>query len=199
VSERAVRSSRSYSSRKRAELAATTRIRITEAAVALHGSVGPANTTISAIADQAGVTRVTVYKHFPTLEQLFGACSAHWLAQHPWPDVAVWEKVSDPDERLRLALSELYGFFRTNQEMVANLIRDLVALPAINQERIKARPALMAASLMKGRGLRGSSRRRVQALLVHAVEFETWRSLTRQGLSEDEITELMSRVVLSWR
>jgi AcrR family transcriptional regulator len=184
-------SKRPYESRKRSDAAAKTRRRITNAAVHLHGSVGPAHTTISGIAERAGVTRVTVYKHFPTLEDVFRACSAHWLAAHPWPDVGKWEAISDPDERLARALRELYAFLRSNQGMVANLHRDLEALPALNQERIRARPAAMAAVLMQGRRLRGKSRRLMEALLTHAVEFDTWHSLAGQGLSDDDIAELI--------
>lgn len=163
--------------------------------MALHGSVGPAHTTISGIADRAGITRVTVYKHFPNLEELFGACSAHWLSAHPWPDVVSWEAIVDADERLVQALSELYRFFRSNEAMVANLHRDLETLPAPTQERLRARLAVMAAALMKGRRLRGRSRRMTAALLTHAVEFETWRSLTRRGLSDAECVELLRRAV----
>ncbi len=188
---------RSYRSRKRDEQAAATRRRITEAAVALHGSVGPARTTLSGIAEKAGVTRVTVYQHFPTLELLFNACSAHWLSEHPWPDVSAWERIDNPDARLRQALSELYAFFRSNESMVANLNRDLASLPPANQERIRARPARMAAALLEGRGLRSSTRRRAKAILTHSVEFETWHSLSRHGLTDDEIVELLTTAVPS--
>lgn len=163
--------------------------------MALHGSVGPARTTISGIAEKAGVTRVTVYQHFPTLELLFGACSAHWLSEHPWPDVSAWERIDNPDNRLRRALSELYAFFRSNEAMVANLNRDFASLPPVNQERIKARAARMAAVLLKGRGLRGSTRRRAKAILTHSVEFETWHSLSRHGLTDGEIVELLTTAV----
>ena len=186
---------RQYQLRKRAEDAAATRRRITEAAVELHGLVGPAHTTISGIARRAGVTRVTVYKHFPTIEELFGACSAHWLSVHPWPDVRSWEAIVAVDERLVQALNELYGFFRTNEAMVGNLHRDLETLPAPNQERLRARPAVMAAALMKGRRLRGRSRRMTLVLLTHAVEFETWRSLAGHGLSDGECVEMFRRAV----
>ena len=77
----------------------------------LHGSVGPARTTISAVAERAGVQRATVYRHFPDEEALFGACSAHWIAANPLPDLAGWAAVEDPDERLRSALSELYAWY----------------------------------------------------------------------------------------
>jgi len=81
---------RTYRMTRRAELEAQTRLRITESTVALHGTVGPAHTSISAIAEHAGVRRSTVYRHFPDEAALFNACSAHWLAEHPTPDLAAW-------------------------------------------------------------------------------------------------------------
>jgi AcrR family transcriptional regulator len=93
---------RPYRKRRRAQLEAETRLRITEAAVDLHGSVGPARTTISAVADRAGVQRATVYRHFPDEKALFEACSSHWRAQHPRPDPALWAKIEDPEQRLRV-------------------------------------------------------------------------------------------------
>jgi AcrR family transcriptional regulator len=101
---------RRYRKRRRAELEAQTRLRITEAAVELHGSVGPARTTISAVADRAGVQRATVYRHFRDEDALFEACSSHWMAQHPLPDAVAWSAIEDPDERLRTALHELYAW-----------------------------------------------------------------------------------------
>ena len=69
---------RPYRKHRRAELEQQTRERIVEAAVDLHGSVGPARTTVSGVAERAGVQRATVYRHFPDDESLFAACSAHW-------------------------------------------------------------------------------------------------------------------------
>src|SRR6187200_1230029 len=67
-----------------------TRKRITKAAIELHGTVGPAATTMSAVAQMAGVTRATLYRHFPTEDALLSACSAEWLAANPRPDLARW-------------------------------------------------------------------------------------------------------------
>src|SRR5215204_5749017 len=109
---------RPYRKRRRAELEAETRVRITEATVDLHGSVGPARTTISAVADRAGVQRATVYRYFPDEDALFDACSSHWMAQHPLPDPAAWAKIEDPEERLRTALSELYEWYERGEYML---------------------------------------------------------------------------------
>src|SRR5579859_1136935 len=98
--------------RRRAEHVDQTRQRIVEATVELHGTVGLAATTIAAIADRAGVTRLTVYRHFPDEAALIGACSAHWISQQQPPDPGTWSRIGDPAERLRAGLADLYRFYR---------------------------------------------------------------------------------------
>src|ERR1041384_2245606 len=106
---------RRYRKRRRAELEDGTRRRITEAAVDLHGTLGPARTTVSAVAERAGVQRATVYRHFPDEEALFAACSAHWIAAHPLPDLDAWAQIDDPDECLVVALGESYAWFERGE------------------------------------------------------------------------------------
>ena len=133
---------RTYRKRRRAEQEEETRLRITEAAVDLHGSVGPARTTVSAIAERAGVQRATVYRHFPDEEALFAACSSHWAALNPPPDPTVWAQIADPDERLRRALSELYSWYGDNRQMLANTSRDRPLVPAMRRRGGGVRPLL---------------------------------------------------------
>jgi AcrR family transcriptional regulator len=185
---------RPYRKRLRAEQEADTRRRITEAAVDLHGSVGPARTTVSAVADRAGVQRATVYRHFPDEESLFAACSAHWAALNPPPDVTRWAEIADPDERLRTALAELYAWYAGTEEMLENTSRDLPLVPAMRAaaEEFGRFYDVAGDALMRGRRERGRRRGRVRAAIGHALAFETWRSLVRQQrLSRSEAIELM--------
>src|SRR5258708_26025908 len=108
---------RKYELKERAESLNATRERIVEATVELHDSLGPARTTISAIAERAGVQRLTVYRHFPDERSLFEACSGHWAAHNPPPDPSTWSALDDPEERLRIALVEIYAFYRATQGM----------------------------------------------------------------------------------
>lgn len=189
---------RKYRKRRRAEREDETRRRITEAAVELHGSVGPARTTISAVAERAGVQRATLYRHFPDEETLFDACSSHWASEHPLPDLAVWAAITDPEERLRVALSELYAWYESGQEMLERTTRDAALVPAMRSavERMGSWYAEAIATLVRGRPERGARRRRVEAAVGHAVSFATWRSLARdQGLSDAEAVGLMHGLV----
>jgi AcrR family transcriptional regulator len=189
-------SPRPYTKTRRAELEQQTRERITEAAVELHGSLGPAQTTISAIAQRADVQRATVYRHFPDEQSLFAACSAHWRAQNEPPDVAAWAAIRDPADRLAVALSELYAWYARTHQMLELLTRDLPLVPALQtQFRLPGYLDAAADVLLAGRPGRGAARRRARAALGHAVAFETWLSLVRQqGLTSAEAIRLMERI-----
>jgi AcrR family transcriptional regulator len=193
-SEKVSAPQRKYRKRRRAELEDETRLRITEAAVDLHGSVGPARTTISAVAERAGVQRATVYRHFPDEEALFAACSSHWRAQHPLPDLAEWAAIADPDERLRVALAAIYAWYERGEGMLEKTTRDAPAVPAMWGAVASMGEwfAEAVATIVRGRPERGARRRRVEAAVGHAVSFATWRSLVRdQGLAEAEAVDLM--------
>lgn len=191
---------RPYRMKRRAELEEATRRRITESAVELHGTLGPARTSISAIAEHAGVRRSTVYRHFPDEFALFSACSAHWNAANPPPDLARWAAIGDPGERLRAALEELYAYYRRTEQMLANLVRDEATVESAGRTFGGFRDYLASARdvLMAGRPTRGRNRRRTIAALGHAVAFPTWRSLAReQNLDDGEAAELMCRLAVA--
>jgi AcrR family transcriptional regulator len=182
---------RPYRMKRRAELEAETRLRITESAVALHERVGPAQTSINAIAEAAGVRRSTVYRHFPDEEALFAACSSHWRAANPAPDLAAWAAIGDPGVRAETALRELYAFYARTQRMYDSLFRDETLVPSVALRLRDFHGYLDAARdvLAKGRG-------RTRAALGHAVAFATWRSLTQeQQLSNDDAAALMCELV----
>jgi AcrR family transcriptional regulator len=189
---------RPYRMKRRAELEAVTRLRITESAVALHGTLGPARTSIRAIADHAGVRRSTVYRHFPNEAALFAACSSHWRAANPPPDPERWRAVEAPGERLRVALEELYVHYRRTERMHENVLRDEALMPTVKQTLAGYRAYLATATdeLMRGRRLRGHAAKRVRAAVGHALAFTTWQSLTRgQGLDDEQAADLMCRLV----
>jgi AcrR family transcriptional regulator len=187
---------RRYRKRRRAELERETRLRITEAAMKLHVSIGPARTTIKAIAAEAGVQRATVYAHFPDADALFAACSGRFYELHPRPDPGGWASIADPSERLRRALSELYAWYGEAEQMLSNSLRDAEYVPASTRVRFLGYFDAVGAALLRGRPERGRPRARVAAAIRHAAGFATWRSLTReQGLGDDDAVELMASLV----
>ncbi len=189
---RIVKSRRSYQLHARADAMAHTRARITQAAIELHGSIGPAATTMSAVAERAGVTRATLYRHFPNEETLFKACSAEWRSANPAPNPELWATVSDPYDRLRTALPTLYGWYRSAEAMRSNLLRDLAVLPGPIRDGIRAYPQAVVDTLDSAWPRRSRLRR---AAIAHVVAFESWQSLAHQGLSDAEAAKLMIGLV----
>ena len=185
-----------YELKRRAERMRETRDQIAKATAELHGILGPARTTVTAIAERAGVDRVTVYRHFPDDLSLYRACLEHMRKVTPWPDPAGWE-ARDPLERLRVALSDVYAYYRKVEPVWEKGIPDLPRLPALQEadapmfEHFASFPA----TLDRGWRSRGSRRARLRALIGHALDFTTWRSLVRgQGLSDEKSVELIVRL-----
>lgn len=180
---------------KRTEQISGTRQRIVDAAVALHGSVGPARTTIAGIAEKAGVTRLTVYRHFADDEALFSACSADWLSQQQPPDPAEWSRENDPLERLRVGLSDLYRFYRDGEAMLTRIYADLAELPESHRKVLASRDDHFRNILLEPFPAAATGDR-LRATVSHAVSFWTWRSLCHNnGLSNHDAVEIMSTLI----
>jgi len=188
---------RKYELKKRAEQMGETRQRITEAAIELLGSVGPSRTTMSAVAERAGVERRTLYRHFPNEADLFEACSTHYFAANPWPDLDGWRAVRDPEERLERALDELYAYYECTEPMFSNVLRDAevvdFARDAVAPLDIYLDEA--AEVLLAGRQARGRRRQLIKGALRHATAFSTWRSLSEGGIGRSDAARLTSALV----
>ena len=180
----------------RALTEAETRQRIVEATVELHETLGPAKTTIKAIAERAGVQRATVYNHFPDLQVLFAACNAYYYERHPMPDPTSWVGIASPDERFHVAVRELYRWYEETETMLSVGIRDIDAVPPAAREAFFGYFRHVARSLMTGRRERGRKRVRTAAAVGHAISFVTWHSLVREGsLTSEEAADLMEAMV----
>ena len=191
----ALKMGRTYVKSKRAENEAGTRERIVEAALALHGEIGPARTTVSMIAERAGVQRHTVYAHFPDERAVLMACSGLHLEREPPPSPALWETINDPVTRLRKALAALYAWFGRNEAVFAAVLRDAehhALLREIMNERFGVPLGAIAASLSPGLEEKG------RAALHLAMSFHTWRTLVREaGLAPGTAVGLMASAVLA--
>jgi AcrR family transcriptional regulator len=187
---------RPYRKTKRAAEELRTRERITEATVELHGTIGPAHTTVKAIAERSGVQRATVYRHFPDEQALFDACTAHYFNRHPMPNPQSWAAIAQADERLARALAELYAWYGETEQMIANSMRDAERVPAATRDSFLGYFEMVHATLLAGRRERGRRRACASAAIGHAISFATWRSLVReQGLDDAESIGLMTAMV----
>ena len=189
---------RTYTMRARQEAVDETRLRITEATMCLHERVGPRATTVSAIAEEASVTRLTVYRHFPDAESLVRACSAHWRQLHPRPDPQPWAKIVDPVQRLRTALAETYAWARPAAPMMTMIHRDLETMPDFVSQFLVADEKARVTVLSRGFRARGRAARRLAAALAHALRVTTWQSLcVDAGLTDQDAIEIMVGAVLA--
>jgi AcrR family transcriptional regulator len=196
-----------YELKKRAERQEETRLRIARATLELHEILGPALTTRSAIAERAGVTRPTVYSHFPDELSLGRACSSLEMSDNPLPDPGRWEEIADPEERMRAALGDLYAYFRRREGLWANILRDQeMALDADDPEArevdaeimgpIFAHWERMRETLAAGWGSAEAYPRLRLGAIGLALDFQTWRAMARtQGLSDEQAIELMVGMV----
>jgi AcrR family transcriptional regulator len=188
---------RRYNLKARADKHAETHRALARAASELHHTVGPSRTTISAIAERAGVQRLTVYRHFPNDEAIFTACTAYAFEIDPPPRPDTWTGIEDPEKRHRQALDELYGYYRRKRQLLANLYRDAempVVAAALERRRAMLRHA--EGILRAGWRVNSSRVRFFRATLSHTLEFSTWLSLTEeQGLTDTEAIELCVRLV----
>ena len=185
---------RTYQKKKRAQAEAETRRRIVEAAIALHTTVGPARTTISAIADKAGVQRHTVYSHFPEEHTLFAACTSHWASLHPFPPAESWEAATDPLHRLSLALRHVWAWYADVEPDLELFSRDAALVPAVQADMTRYAEHLAAVADRLAADIGDS--KVVRAAVGHALAFETWRSLVRrEGLTTDDATDAMLALV----
>ena len=182
---------------RRAAKVEQTRRRITEAAVGLHGTIGPARTTVTAVAERAGVDRLTVYRHFPDERALYEACSRHWRAMHPPPDVSQWAAIEPPGARVTRALDDLYAWYRETHPMLENVIRDRPHVPALEGPAAERLAYVDAVIRVLVRGWTTSRPRKalLAAAVAHATDPTTWRSLTRTGLPDEDAVALMATFV----
>jgi len=185
---------RTYRLNKRADSQQATRQRIEAAAIALHEEVGGAAATITAIAERAGVSRLTVYRHFPDERSLLLACTGTYLGANPPPDARQWAKIADPGVRLRVALAELYPYYRRNQGLLARADDEMPANQTLADVLTPYRDAIaaMADVLVAGWTEDHFSAPVVRAAAGLAVAFSTWRTLAvEQGLSDFDAASLM--------
>jgi AcrR family transcriptional regulator len=182
---------------RRAESVDQTRQRITDAAVRLHTTVGPSATSMSAVAEAAGVTRLTLYRHFPSKEALFGACMGHWRSMHPPPDPDAWRDISSFRARASTAIDELYSWYAQNGDELYPIYRDAAFTPQSNQRARRATNDRIVAALL-GDASPATAGGRVKAALGHVVSFWTWRSLSvEQSLSTEGAARMALQFVLA--
>jgi AcrR family transcriptional regulator len=188
---------RQYRLKARADQQNATRLRIIQATAALHDELGPARTTVSEIARRAGVQRLTVYNHFPDETDLFEACGAHWMAEHPLPDMSATFAEADAAEGLLQVLTGLYGWYRENKASNEHLQRDRLLLPALDAVMSIRMDQQMAslADKLAARFIGAEHPLQVRAAVALALDFWTWRRLSHEGVTDAGAAAVMANAV----
>ena len=186
------REKRRYVLRARGDQVAETRARIVEAIMGLHGEIGPRNTTVSAIADRAGVERLTVYRHFKGEAEMFTACSERYLELNPPPDPTAWAVERDPMRRAQRGLADLYAFFSRTAPMFAKIYLDVDEYPSLKtiMDQFDAHLRHLADELASA-WPRDKSTRKRQTILRHAARLATWQSFEAEGVDNQEKINFM--------
>ena len=128
---------------------------------------------------------------------LFAACSRHYFSANPWPDLGTWRAIRDPQERLELALDELYAYYERTEPMFSHVLRD-AELVDFAREAVSPLNAYLdeaAQALIAGRRVRGRKRQLLEGALRHALAFSTWRSLASNGVERSDAVKLVSGLV----
>ena len=187
---------RKYTKSRRAEQQDKTRERIVEATVKLHEKLGPANTSIKAIAEEAGVQRLTVYRHFPDDISLFEACTSHWFELNPLPNMAEWAQIDDASERSHAALLVFYRYYRQTEGMWSVAYRDVEKLEALQgpMAQFEAYLDMVRDDLLARWKVKANNKKALAITLRHCLRFSTWMSLKKENLSDKKIADL----VLGW-
>lgn len=190
---------RRYRMGRRQTAVEQTRERIVAAAFDLHATIGPSRTTIRAIAERAGLQRHTVYAHFPDLDSLYEACTAHGIRSTGMPEPHGWRTIDRPIDRLRHGLTEMIDWYRANERMLGNVLFDIdpSAPPPTTPDAFDLRMASLLAALMEGWPVEPERTATLEAVVGHALAFTTWRSLATGGLSDDQSVEVLVGMVVA--
>jgi AcrR family transcriptional regulator len=189
---------RKYELKARAESQRATRARIAKVTAELHEEKGVARTTVAEIARRAGVTRLTVYNHFPELSDLLPACAAHYERLHPAPEFETALALGDPRERVHGVLTLLYAWYRETESMYGNLMSDRASVPELDrflEQNLDRMLAELAEELAGAFALRGRRAERLRALVRLALDFWTWRRLTSEGVDDATAADVMASAV----
>lgn len=179
---------RRYTRHRRDAAMAETRRRIVEATVALHAEHGAARTTYAMIAARADVAVPTVYKHFPDLTALFGACTSHAGRGAPALGPELFDGIDDTADRLRALASALFARHRALAPWLRWSQHEAALIPELGSFHARTRDEHLR-FIRDALSPRFGSRppEALIGLVEILTRYSAWETLTKdRGLSPEE-------------
>ncbi len=187
---------RKYRMGARAVAVAATRHRIVEAAKDLHARQGLSGTSFEEIAQRAGIAEGTVYRHFPTLEDLIPACAGtiHVLqAIRPEQVAATFPTLPRPSQRMEWLIQGTCDCYQRDGGWLQALRREEDLIPALGEAGQVQRNNLR---LLVRAALRGTDAgEELITLMAALIDFPLWHSLCQAGFGRDGATERVLELV----
>jgi AcrR family transcriptional regulator len=184
---------------KRRAAVEATRRRILEATLALHAQKGIFGTSWQDIARRADVSVGTVYKHFPSLEELVPACGelVYAITRPPSLDDApeIFAGAGSIEERLERLVSELFDFYERGAPYIETDFQER-QLPAVAEWEAYMR-ATIAGLVREALDPAGPDERAVQAMSA-LLDFSTYKSFLDRDIQKDQAAKTMNEVLLCW-
>jgi len=189
-------STRKYTKTRRAQQESQTRERIVEALVELHQELGPANTSVKAVAEKAGVQRLTVYRYFPDEVSMLQACSTHWWGLNPPPGIDQWANIENSADRCAAAFTAFYRYYHQTEDMWKKLYRDVGEIESLKKIMMQYENILddIRDDLLAAWKAKGKRKQQLSLTIRHCLAFSTWQSLKEAKLNDSQ----MANLVVSW-
>jgi AcrR family transcriptional regulator len=187
-------SPRKYDMGKRAAAVEQTRQRIVDATLALHGEQGIAATSWDDIAARAGVGVGTVYRHFPSLDELIPACGESTMQVVAPPDPALlpalFDGATEPAERVKRLVHEAFAMYERGAPALRAIRREAGVHPRIAADRDELEAALGALIDTALAPLNATDEDR--AVVRAMVDLGTWEAFRDQRLGPAESVAAVS-------
>ncbi len=179
---------------RRASAVAETRRRIIDATRALHTEQGIAATSWDDIAARAGVGVGTVYRHFPSLDELVPACGEISMEIIALPDPeGVFVGIDAAAERIERLVREVFAIYERGAPELRVIRNEPEMHPSV-AEAGEAIEALLAALVDAAVGPL-QTKHADRAIVRAMVDLGTWQALRDQGLGPAEAVAAVSRML----
>jgi AcrR family transcriptional regulator len=193
-------SPRKYDMSRRASAVAQTRRRIVDATRELHLEKGIAATSWDDIAARAGVGVGTVYRHFPSLDELIPACGQISMERIALPDPqdasAPFDGADTPAERIERLVREVFAIYERGAPELHALRdeRDVHPRIADDHDAFEASLTALVDAAVEPSGIPPADGAVVRAM----VDLGTWQALRDQGLAPADAVDAVRRMLGAW-